>query len=442
MTTEHPIDALKPDPANPRSITAEAATGLGVSMETFDDIAGITWNERSGEFVAGHQRMSQLKAAGATTWTRVSKTEGFVAHPKTKARFRIRVVDWDPSKQRAANLVANNPHLQGEFTPEALAQLKAIDDDVDYAGLRLDALQATLEAGLAATEAASGGNTDPDEVPEPPKVPVTKPGDLWLLGDHRLLCGDSTKAEDVARLMAGQKAFVMNTDPPYGVDYGKTKRGMPGFVYQDTDIVNDTLTEGAELQAFLEAAIRTAVPHLTKTCAFYLWHPMLTQGTFFAAAAAAADILIHRQIIWVKPGFVLTRSGMYHWKHELCFYGWVRGHAPPWYGEKNQTSVIEAGRDNDAGQHPTQKPVALFEFPILNHTRKGQLVYEPFSGSGSQIIAGERLGRPVRAMEIEPRWADVAVSRWQNFTGRKATRQPAAKAPTTKPTRNSKRRRK
>lgn len=111
---------------------------------------------------------------------------------------------------------------------------------------------------------------------------------------------------------------------------------------------------------------------------------------------------------------------MYHWAHEIVFFGWIRGNVPPWYGEKNQTTIIEAGRDEDSGQHPTQKPVKLFEIPMLNHTRPGEVCYEPFSGSGSQIIAGERLGRSVRALEISPRWVDVAVSRWETLTGQKA----------------------
>lgn len=149
---------------------------------------------------------------------------------------------------------------------------------------------------------------------------------------------------------------------------------------------------------------------------------MLTQGTFFAAAAAAADILIHRQIIWKKPGFVLTRSGMYHWAHELCFFGWRRGHQPPWYGPKNQTSVWELGRDADAGQHPTQKPVALFLPPITNHTLEGEAVYEPFAGSGSQFIAAEQTSRRCVGLEIEPRYCQVVIDRWEAFTGQTAVK--------------------
>jgi DNA modification methylase len=303
----------------------------------------------------------------------------------------------------------------------------------------VDQLKADLEAGhdlsaffvkkeiedlLRAPEDGKGGRTDPDDAPDVRTTRIAT-GDFFELGDHRLLCGDCTKPEDVARVMGDAKAAVMNTDPPYGVDYVALKKGMPGFKFsndvKDADIANDEKTDGAVLQAFLESAIRAAVPHLTDTCAFYLWHPMLTQGTFFAAAAAA-DVVIHRQIIWVKPGFVLTRSGMYHWKHELCFFGWRRGHTPPWYGERNQTSVWMVGRDHDAGQHPTQKPVALFEPAIANHTRPGEVVYEPFAGSGSQVIAAEQFGRRCFAIELEPKYCQVTIDRWEKFTGRKAVK--------------------
>jgi DNA modification methylase len=148
---------------------------------------------------------------------------------------------------------------------------------------------------------------------------------------------------------------------------------------------------------------------------------MLTQGTFFAAAAAAAaaDILIHRQIIWQKPSMVFGR-GDYHWQHELCFYGWVRGNRPPFYGPRNQTTLWAIGRETSK-DHPTAKPVDLWRPPIENHTKAGEIMYEPFSGSGSQIIAAEQTGRRCYAMELSPQYVDVAVRRWQQFTGKTAT---------------------
>jgi len=257
-----------------------------------------------------------------------------------------------------------------------------------------------------------------DQVPEPPADPITKPGDLWLLGEHRLLCGDSTKAEDVERLMAGAKAALLQTDPPYGIAYVANAKSK-GQAVSHEDIENDEL-DGAKLQEFLELTITAVLPHLTDNCAFYLWHPMLTQGTFFAAAAAAADILIHRQIIWCKPSLVFGR-GDYHWQHELCFYGWRKGFRPDFYGERNQTTLWHVGRETSK-EHPTAKPVALWEPPFRNHTRKGDVVYEPFSGSGSQLIAAEQLGRKCYGMEISPAYCDVIVKRWETLTGKKATR--------------------
>jgi len=257
-----------------------------------------------------------------------------------------------------------------------------------------------------------------DQVPEPPADPITKPGDLWLLGEHRLLCGDSTKAEDVERLMAGAKAALLQTDPPYGIAYVANAKSK-GQAVSHEDIENDEL-DGAKLQEFLELTITAVLPHLTDNCAFYLWHPMLTQGTFFAASAAAADILIHRQIIWCKPSLVFGR-GDYHWQHELCFYGWRKGFRPDFYGERNQTTLWHVGRETSK-EHPTAKPVALWEPPFRNHTRKGDVVYEPFSGSGSQLIAAEQLGRKCYGMEISPAYCDVIVKRWETLTGKKATR--------------------
>ncbi len=241
------------------------------------------------------------------------------------------------------------------------------------------------------------------------------------LAEHRILAGDCTSESVVARLMDGARAVLMNTDPPYGVNYGDIansrtraaakKKGQPATDYESQpydDIENDDL-DGAELQAFLEKAIKAALPALCENPAFYLWHPMLTQGAFFAAAAAAADILIHRQIIWAKPSLILGR-GDYHWKHELCFYGWIRGKRCAWLAGHDQTTVWEMGRENDK-VHPTQKPVELFTRPIQNHTHAGDVVYEPFSGSGSQFVAAEQTGRLCYGLDIIPKYVAVALER-------------------------------
>lgn len=421
---QHSITTLAADPDNPRVITSIALEGLRFSMEDFGDLSGIVFNARTAQLVAGHQRVANLAAGGAMTWTKVDQDQGYIEHPKTGERFPIRIVDWPFDKQRRANLTANNPHIAGEFTEAALEQLRAMEQEAAYASLRLDALQKELSTQFGPMhEEPASGETDPDAGVEPPAEPITERGDLWTLGDHRLLCGDATNPNDVARLFAGAApAMLFETDPPYGVDYTATKQGIFGAQDRWGNIANDDLKDD-ELAAFLRAVLAAAADFLAPNHAAYVWHPSGELNQVFRTALLQAGYLVHRQIIWRKPNFVLTRSGMYHWIHEPCFYGWRKGHTPPWYGEKNQSTVWDAGRDDGKAVHPTQKPVALFETPMMNHTRQGDVCYEPFSGSGSQIIAGERLGRRVLAIDISPRWCDAAVARWEAFTGRKAHRQ-------------------
>jgi DNA modification methylase len=320
------------------------------------------------------------------------------------------------------------------------AKLDSILRDVDTGSPELQQMLADLadDAGLYQDDAKE---IVEDEIPEPPVDPITKPGDLWLLGDHRLLCGDSTKAEDVERLMNGQRAQLMNTDPPYGVSYANDDRPNPGVAkprVAKPRVANDSLTD-EQLQSFLEACFRAAVDRaLLPDAAWYMWHAHLTQG-YFAAAAAAANVVLHRQIIWVKPVLLLSR-GQYHWKHEPCFMGWVKGNQPPDYGEgrgeRTQTTVWEIGTVTQAERkefnHATPKPVKLFEIPIVKHTTKGEIVYEPFSGSGPQVIAAEQLGRKCYGMEISPQYCDVIVKRWETLTGKKATLDKPAKKPKAK----------
>ena len=360
--------------------------------------------DSAGVIIKGHGRLLASKQLG------LKKVPVLVRSDLSPAQVReARIAD-----NRVSELGSWDDELLAEDMREALA-LFADDFDADLLGLKASFVEAHVRMH---------GEIEEDEIPEPPKNPITKKGDLWLLGEHRLLCGDSTDVKNIAYLFDGvQKAALCQTDPPYGVNFLKNKRGMRGSGFETTahsDIVSDDL-DGPALQSFLEAVIKNAVPYLENHAAWYLWHPMLTQGTFFAAAAAA-DILIHRQIIWVKPQMILTRSGQYHWRHELCFYGWRRGFPANWYGSKAQTSVWELGRDSGVAEHPTQKPVALFKPAFENHTRVGDVAFEPFAGSGSQLICAEQLERRVVALELEPKYCDVIVQRWETLTGQKADR--------------------
>lgn len=420
MTTERiemvPLGELAAWPRNPKTHDVAA---LSRSVDRFGFVSPLIVDERTRRLVAGHGRLDALKAlrdAGKEPPARVQRREdGEWLVPV------VRGIAFNSDAEAEAYVLADNRLSEiggwdGELLGTIIEDLP--DDLAEIAGFDEDFVPPEPEV----VEPEPKEIDDPGAV-EPKQEAVARLGDVWVLGEHRLMCGDSTDGGAVAVLMDGQKAKLLATDPPYGVDYSKTKDGIPrsGFSnHQELwgDIENDGLT-GAELQPFLESVFRAALPHLDRA-AWYLWHAHLTQGFFAAAAAAAANVILHRQIIWKKPGFVLTRSGMYHWSHEPAFYGWVKGEQPEWYGPKNQSSVWEVGRDTDRGYHPTQKPIELFEIPMRNHTRVGDVCYEPFSGSGSQLIAGEHLSRRVFAMEIEPRYVDAAIRRWQKATGKTA----------------------
>jgi DNA modification methylase len=326
------------------------------------------------------------------------------------------------------------PCLYVELTPQeealAIATLDSItalartDQDIlDSLVLDLRGFELDLGDGLAPVSGE-------DDAPPVPEAPVARLGDLWSMGEHRVLCGDSTSTEAVSRLMDGKKARLMATDPPYGValrleDNHEASNCAKGInkKYRHFETIMGDDVDGAHLQGFLESVFALAIAVLKDNAAWYLWHAQLTQG-FFAAAAAAAQLLVHRQIIWVKPHFVFGR-GDYHWQHELCFYGWRKGHRPPFYGQHNQTTIWALGEGGGSIRkeqyHPTQKPVELFAIPIRNHLQAREICYEPFAGSGSQIIAAEKAQVRCFAMELSPAYVDVIVQRWQTFTGKQAT---------------------
>lgn len=249
-----------------------------------------------------------------------------------------------------------------------------------------------------------------DELPEPPADPITKTGDLWKLGDHRLLCGDATSADDVARLMDGAKADIWLCDPPYNVDYtGKTKEALK--------IENDGM-EDLRFRSFLVTAFDLALSNTKAGGAFYIWHAD-SEGYNFRGAIFDCGETVRQCLIWVKQTMVMGRQD-YQWKHEPCLYGWKSGAAHSWHTDRKQTTVLEFDRPSRSVEHPTMKPVELFAYLLSNSSSKNDVVLDPFLGSGTTMIAAEQLGRKCYGMELSPAYCDVIIKRWENVTGNKA----------------------
>jgi DNA modification methylase len=294
-----------------------------------------------------------------------------------------------------------------------LQELKAANFDLSLTGFNTDELAALFTEPTA-------GNTDPDDVPEVQPDPVTEPGDVWLLGSHRLVCGDSTDADTVAKALNGVKPHLMVTDPPYGVEYnaGWRNEAMPAKNdpkrWKDSSgravgkVQNDTRADWREAWALFPGDVA------------YVWHAGLYAGVV-ADSLAASGFALRSQIIWAKSNFAIGR-GDYHWHHEPCWYAVKESRKGHWAGDRKQTTLwqIPKPAKSETG-HSTQKPVECMKRPIENNSSPGQAVYEPFSGSGTTIIAAEMTGRACHAIELSPEYCDVAVRRWQAFTGREAT---------------------
>lgn len=250
-----------------------------------------------------------------------------------------------------------------------------------------------------------------EDVPEPPAEPITKPGDLYVLGDHRLLCGDATIVTDVERLMDGEMADLNWTDPPYNVAYtGKTDEAL--------NILNDSM--GAEaFRQFLHDAFSNALMVTKPGRPVYVAHADM-EGHNFRLAFMSAGWSLRSCLIWAKNSLVLGR-GDYHWQHEPILYGWAPGEAHVWYGDRTQTTVLEFDRPTRSTSHPTMKPVGLVEYCIGNSSLQGDRVLDLFGGSGTTLLACENTGRKAYTMELDPRYCDVIVARWKAVTGKKAT---------------------
>ena len=316
--------------------------------------------------------------------------------------------DMTESQKKAYIIADNKLALNAGWDTAMLSiEMKDLEDEgFDLALLGFDdkELNALLEPEV--TE----GLTDEDAVPDVPEEPKTKVGDIYILGNHRLMCGDSCSITDMEKLVNNRQVDMWLTDPPYNVAYeGKTKDALT--------IQNDSM-DNEGFRQFLRDAYVTADTVMKAGAVFYIWHAD-SEGYNFRGAAHDAGWKVRQCLIWKKSTMVMGRQD-YHWKHEPCLYGWKEGAGHLWSTDRKQTTILEFDKPSRNGEHPTMKPVALFEYQMLNNTKGGDIVLDSFGGSGTTLLAAEKHGRHAYLMELDPKYCDVIVKRWEDFTGKKA----------------------
>ena len=408
-----PIGDLRPDPANPRRISDAELDSLTRSIRQFGFVDPVIARREDKSVIGGHQRLLAARRLGL-------------------ASVPVILLDLSGDQARLLNLALNK--ISGSWDEELLARLLAELDaapevDLSLSGFDDDEIAKLLKLLDARDKRERIEHFDPDAALNAAQAnPLAQPGDLWSLGDHRLLCGDSTDVRAVGRLFGSEKAMLMATDPPYLVDYSggnhpasRSNRGDP-----NRDKNWDQYHDPESSVDFYFKFISAGLAHLVSHSPVYQWHAHRRQA-LVEEAWTKAGLLVHQQVIWVKARAVLTHS-FFLWQHEPCFVGWVQSKMPKRKPPSDVSTVWNVDqRFEQMGVHPTQKPVELFIRPIEYHTEPGEIVYEPFSGSGTQIIAAERTGRVCYAIEQEPAYIDVAVARWEAFTGGTATRQSNSK---------------
>ncbi len=377
------IGEITPYEKNPR-INDKAVDAVCKSLQEFGWQQPIVV-DANHVIIIGHTR---TKAAQKLGWTEVPVVVAENLSPEQVKALRI-----------ADNKTGEIAEWDYNLLPAELQDLCSAGYDATLTGFSLE----DIGDILAGEDTPTDGATDPDAVPEPPKEANSKPGTVYQLGNHRLICGDSTKSDDVQKVMAGEQANLWLTDPPYNVAY----EGSDGQTIQ-----NDNM-EDAKFRDFLTSAFKCANDAMTPGASFYIFHAD-SEGFNFRAACHDTGLKVRQCLIWKKDSLVLGRQD-YHWIHEPCLTGWKDGAGHHWYGDRKQTTVMEFAKPKKNGDHPTMKPVEMLEYLLKNSSKRGDIVLDTFGGSGSTLMACERLDRKARLVELDPKYCDVIRRRWAEF---------------------------
>lgn len=385
------IDKLIPATYNPRKdLKPGDAEYIKIknSIENFGYVSPLIIN-KDMTVIGGHQRLKVLKELGFT-------------------ELECIIVDLDKTKEKALNIALNK--IQGDWDEEKLEallqELKLDDFDTDLTGFDFDEVDEILKDVTGSKE----DNFDIDSAYEEIEEPTTKPGDIWILGNHRLMCGDSTQKNDIMRLINNQDADMILTDPPYNVDYvGKTAEALK--------IKNDNMSDN-QFYEFLKKVFENMYSVTKEGASIYVFHAD-TEGLNFRKAFKDAGYKLAECLIWKKDCFVMGRQD-YQWQHEPILYGWKEGTAHYFINDRTQSTILEFDRPKQSTLHPTMKPIDLIAKLIKNSSKENDIILDLFGGSGSTIIAAEQLNRKCYTMELDPKYCDVIVKRWETLTNKEA----------------------
>ncbi|MCP3849349.1 MAG: site-specific DNA-methyltransferase [Gammaproteobacteria bacterium] len=392
MTTSKTADLI-PYINNARTHSDEQVTQIAASIKEFGFINPVIVDGDNG-IIAGHGRIMAAQKLG------IEEVPTVEASHLSEAQKKAYIL--------ADNKMALNAGWDDELLALEIADLKDLEFDLSLTGFDSDELADLMQ------EEAQEGLTDEDAVPELPEEPTTKRGDVWVLGNHRLMCGDSTMIDDVEKLMDGNKADLLHTDPPYNVDYSNANRPKPSKT--NLGVIKNDSMDGEKFYQFLLNCFLTAYTVMKNDSSAYVWHTS-SEHVNFTNALIDSGFKYTQQIIWKKP--MLLGRGRYQWAHEPCLLG-VKG-SPYFTDDRTKTTVWDfGGYDKSKNMHPTQKPLFIPEEAVNNSSKIGSNVLDLFGGSGSTLIACEKTNRNCFMMELDEKYCDVIMKRWEEYTGNTA----------------------